>query len=228
MGSVFGTISEEQPKFEVLKKTDFYEIRKYQSCKVLWLKLCVFLNCKIGVAAETRYDPNGEDNGFWTLANYIGVFTTPKNVASQAIAMTTPVLTGTPESIAMTAPVITSAKPEAIAMTSPVVTEQNEQKDEVMAFLLPSKYRTVEECPVPTNPAVSLRQIPERINAVHRFQGFTDMQRCTKQVELLQEALAKDGVKITGPWQLARFNGPYTIYAFRTNEVSFPIEYASE
>ncbi len=32
MTSLFGKITEETPKFEVLKKTDAYEIRKYAPC----------------------------------------------------------------------------------------------------------------------------------------------------------------------------------------------------
>eukprot|EP00475_Leptophrys_vorax_P018330 TRINITY_DN2500_c0_g2_i1.p1 TRINITY_DN2500_c0_g2~~TRINITY_DN2500_c0_g2_i1.p1 ORF type:complete len:233 (-),score=47.15 TRINITY_DN2500_c0_g2_i1:90-788(-) len=208
MGSVFGVISEETARFDSVQTTEIYEIRKYHRC----------------VIAETKYSTD-EDAGFWALAGYIGAVSAPQNTARQGIAMTAPVVTKG-EPIAMTAPVVTS-KPEPIAMTVPVVQQETkgEQNDETMAFILPSKFQSIEDCPVPTNQNVFLKVLPERYSAVHRFYGYTDMKRCQTQVKLLQEALDRDGVKIAGQWQLARFNGPFTIYPLRTNEVSFPVEY---
>eukprot|EP00475_Leptophrys_vorax_P018328 TRINITY_DN2500_c0_g1_i1.p1 TRINITY_DN2500_c0_g1~~TRINITY_DN2500_c0_g1_i1.p1 ORF type:complete len:227 (-),score=41.99 TRINITY_DN2500_c0_g1_i1:100-735(-) len=210
MGSVFGVINEETPRFDSVRTGDVYEIRKYHKC----------------VIAETKYSAD-ERNGFWALAGYIGAVSTPENSGRQGIAMTAPVVTKG-EAIAMTAPVLTS-KPEPIAMTAPVVQEESKGdtgKDETMAFILPSKYQSVEDCPVPTNQNVVLKEIPERYSAVHRFYGYADMKSCQTQVTLLEEALGRDGVKIAGNWQLARFNGPFTIYPLRTNEVSFPVEYS--
>ena len=42
----------------------------------------------------------------------------------------------------------------------------------------------------------------------------------------LIEALKKDGVSIpdSNAWQLARYNAPFTIPYFRTNEIHMPVE----
>ena len=100
MGMVMGKISEEMPAFTVLHKAVSYEVRKYGP----------------SVVAECSYGPGGweaSDGGspFGALARYIGVFGKAQNEqkgASEAIAMTAPVLVTPPASqkIAMTAPVL--------------------------------------------------------------------------------------------------------------------------
>lgn len=111
MGIVFGKIDVETPKYTVLARAATYEIRRYLPQK----------------AAQTSYRSAQESDAFRRLAAYIGVFQTPRNVQSktaepESIAMTAPVVTA-PETIAMTAPVITSsAAPESITMTAPVIT----------------------------------------------------------------------------------------------------------
>jgi hypothetical protein len=72
------------------------------------------------------------------------VFGTPANRNSQAIAMTAPVITN-------------GSGGSAIAMTAPVLSTGS-----VMSFILPSSIRDVSEAPVPLNPQVTLRQIPQR------------------------------------------------------------------
>ncbi|KAL7204827.1 hypothetical protein ACSBR2_017858 [Camellia fascicularis] len=61
MGLVFRKIDVETPKFEPIKSTDGYEIRKYSPL----------------VIAEVTYDPThykgNKDGGFMILANYIGI-----------------------------------------------------------------------------------------------------------------------------------------------------------
>lgn len=46
------------------------------------------------------------------------------------------------------------------------------------------------------------------------------------QAAKLIEALKKDGVSIpdSNAWQLARYNAPFTIPYFRTNEIHMPVE----
>jgi hypothetical protein len=130
MGIVLGKVDVECAKYSVVKTLgEAVELRRYASC----------------VAVETpcaRMD--GRDGAFSRLAQYIGVFGTPANQASQAIAMTAPVITNGSGSIA-------------VAMTAPVLSSSN-----LMSFILPSSIRDVSEAPVPLHPQVSLRQIPER------------------------------------------------------------------
>ena len=147
MGMVFGIVREEMPAHTVLHKALAYEVRKYSP----------------SVVVECSYGPGGWGSGgdgapFGALARYIGVFGQPQNEqrgGSEAIAMTAPVLVSPPAS-------------QKIAMTAPVLVTPS--KSHTMAFVLPaSKYKTVEEAPRPTDPRITLRQLPERVQAVRRF-----------------------------------------------------------
>merc|ERR1719445_1832999 len=88
--------------------------------------------------------------------------------------MTAPV-TMSSEKIAMTAPVTMSS--EKSAMTAPVTmassnNESAEKTSVLMSFILPSKYKTVAETPVPTDERVHLEQVPGALFAVTTFSGF--------------------------------------------------------
>lgn len=77
--SVFGKISEESPKFTLLKKTCEFEIRKYSK----------------SVAIETYYEADhvlgGQGKSFMNLARYIGVMNKAENEEEKKISMTAPV-----------------------------------------------------------------------------------------------------------------------------------------
>lgn len=200
MGMVFGKICVETPKYQVLKSTADYEIRQYPP----------------SVIAQVTYDPSvfkgDKDGGFSVLANYIGAFGKPQNTK--------------PEKIAMTAPVITQqSTAEKIAMTAPVVTkEAGDAKTVTMQFLLPAKYQKAEEAPKPVDERVVIREEGGRKYGVVTFGGSASEQVVEDRVEKLKRALEKDGFKITGEYLLARFNPPWTLPAFRTNEVMIPVE----
>lgn len=202
MGMVFGKIGVETPKFEVIKSTEDYEIRKYSPC----------------VVAEVTYDPSSsqfkgnKDGGFMVLANYIGALGNPQNTK--------------PEKIAMTAPVITKeTSGEKIAMTAPVVTKEEKDKRVVtMQFILPSAYGKAEEAPKPIDETVVIREEGERKFGVVKFGGVASEEVVREKVERLRMGLERDGFKVVGDFLLARYNPPWTIPAFRTNEVMIPVE----
>ncbi|KAJ4979684.1 hypothetical protein NE237_010464 [Protea cynaroides] len=203
MGMILGKISVETPKYEVLQSSSDYEIRKYPP----------------SVAAQVTYDPTefkgNRDGGFTVLANYIGALGEPHNTK--------------PEKIAMTAPVITrsSEAPEKIAMTAPVVTSKSgdgEKKLMTMQFLLPSKYRKAEDAPKPTNERVVIMEEGERKYGVVTFAGVASDVVVEEKVEKLKKSLERDGHKVSGEYSLARYNPPWTLPAFRTNEIMVPIE----
>eukprot|EP00051_Salpingoeca_urceolata_P009653 m.117298 g.117298 ORF g.117298 m.117298 type:complete len:131 (+) comp16396_c0_seq6:420-812(+) len=121
MGMVFGKIDVETPAHKVISTQDGWEHRRYPAAVAAEVSTASF---------ETRAD--FDNQAFRVLANYIGVFGTPKNKAAttgdepSAVAMTAPVVSG--EQVAMTAPVLSqevveSAAPEADAMTAPVLSE---------------------------------------------------------------------------------------------------------
>lgn len=125
----------------------------------------------------------------------------------------------------MTAPVVLSPpKPEGIAMTAPVVLG-GDAEEESMTFLLPSKYKTVEEAPVPENPAVKLSMAPAgRCDAVFRYSGNLNMQDAPEKAKGLIEALEKDAVKIVGHWTVHGYNPPFTLPWCKRNEIHIPID----
>ncbi|EOA28328.1 hypothetical protein CARUB_v10024529mg [Capsella rubella] len=215
MGMVFGKIVVETPKYTVTKSGDGYEIREYPPA----------------VAAEVTYDASefkgDKDGGFQVLAKYIGVFGKPENEKPETIAMTAPVITKEGEKIAMTAPVITKES-EKIEMTSPVVTkeggEQGGKKMVTMQFLLPSIYTKPEEAPRPTDARVVIREEGGRKYGVVKFSGTASESVVSEKVKKLTSDLEKDGFKINGDFVLARYNPPWTLPPFRTNEVMIPVE----
>ncbi|XP_028054133.1 uncharacterized protein LOC114258366 [Camellia sinensis] len=201
MGLVFKKIDVETPKFELIKSTDGYEIRKYSP----------------SVIAEVTYDPThfkgNKDDGFMILANYIDAVGNPQN--------------STPEKITMTAPVITQSSPEKIPMTTSVVTKEVEDKEKKMMtvqFILPEKYRKVEEAPRPVDERVVIREERERKYGVVKFGGAATEEVVVKKVEELRKWLERDGYKVIGEFLVARYNPPWTLLAFRTNEVLLAIK----
>lgn len=178
MGMIFGKISVETPKYEVLKTTPDYEIRKYPPC----------------VVAQVTYNPSqfkgNKDGGFMILANYIGALGNPQN-----------------------------KKPETIAMTAPVVTKSGDEDVMVMEFMLPDKYKKAEEAPEPVDERVVIREEKERKYGVVKFSGSATEEVVKERVGKLREGLERDGVKVVGEFLLGRFNPPWTLPMFKTNEV---------
>lgn len=206
MGLIFGKITVETPKYQVLRAAADYEIRLYGS----------------SVVAQVTYDPSqfkgNKDGGFSLLANYIGALGNPQNSKPEKIAMTAPVITKTP-----------STQAEKIAMTAPVVTKESsggegESKAVTMQFILPSKYTKAEEAPRPVDERVVIREEGERKFGVVKFSGVATEEVVKKKVEMLRESLERDGYKVIGDHLLARYNPPWTLPPLRTNEIMIPIE----
>jgi hypothetical protein len=166
--------------------------------------------------AEVKYsDPENTGTPFRILAKYIGVFGDPLNEGRQAIAMTAPVVMehqhgGTP-----------------IAMTAPVVTENNEsnQGGKVMKFFLPAEYDEISKIPKPTDPAVTISEVPPAVGAVHQYSGSMSEKINQEKAIALAAQLRQDGIdRMTESYakdhfQFWGFNPPFTIPMFRRNEV---------
>eukprot|EP00249_Psilotum_nudum_P002935 c16224_g1_i1 orf=179-817(-) len=211
MGTVLGKISVETPRYVVLGKGEDYEIREYESHLV----------------AEVSYDPaemrSGKDGGFMILADYIGAVGKPSNVKAENKGGERD---GECEKIAMTAPVITQeslkeGEPEKIAMTAPVITQER-NKVVTMQFVLPSKY-SAGSVPRPTDPRVSVKEIPTKRFGVITFSGVADDVLVEKKLGRLKNALQQVGYNITGDHILARYNPPWTLPFLRKNEIMLPV-----
>lgn len=203
MGLMLGKITVETPKYEVVQSTADYEIRKYPP----------------RVVAEVTYDPTqfkgDKDGGFILLADYIGALGNPHNTKPEKIAMTAPVITkSTSEKIAMTAPVVTKAGGEGQNQNDKLVT---------MQFVLPSKYSKAEEAPTPLDERVVIKEEGDGKFGVVKFSGVARDDVVKEKVESLKKRLERDGYKVTGEFELARYNPPWTLPPLRTNEVMIPV-----
>ncbi|XVF76752.1 hypothetical protein PTKIN_Ptkin13bG0292000 [Pterospermum kingtungense] len=200
MGLIFGKITVETPKYEAVQSSADYEIRQYSP----------------SVVAEVTYEPSefkgNKDGGFSVLANYIGALGNPQNSKPEKIAMTAPVITKSPAS-----------ESEKIAMTAPVVTK-GDNNNVTMQFVLPSMYKKAEEAPKPLDERVVIREEGERKYGVVKFGGVATDKVVEEKVENLRKSLEREGHKVIGQFLLARYNPPWTIPAFRTNEVMIPVE----
>lgn len=184
-----------------------YEIRLYQP----------YFIAEVKSATDTSEGSGKSDmsSSFQTLAKYIGVFGTPENLKSQSIAMTAPVI----------------MKPEKIAMTSPVITESNE---EVMQFVLPAEYISLDQIPTPSDKRVVIKSIPSKLIAATRFSGSYNKDYFDKKLRELYENVLADSLEpdfdndqtpvdkadITSlKWSAAQYHPPFTIPFMRRNEV---------
>eukprot|EP00971_Amphidinium_carterae_P321565 6391856-Amphidinium_carterae.1 len=118
----------------------------------------------------------------------------------------------------MTVPVVSSTP---ISMTVPVV---NAGKSDVMQFILPSEYQSAADAPLPTNPAVQLLDVPARYTAALQWRGpCRSMDDAAPKYAELEALMAEVGLTPAGPFELHRFNPPYTLPPFRTNEIVVPL-----
>lgn len=227
MGALFGKISVETPAHTVIHATESYQVWRYDAS--------VAATVRASALAEDGVVPTGDDfqsKAFRTLARYIGVFTTPENAAAENASpekmdMTAPVVLS-PEKIDMTAPVVMSrGEPQKLDMTAPVVMG-NEDTERTMTFLLPAKYKAVEDAPKPSNLAVELSAVPAgRCEAVWSYSGNLDMDQAPDRAKGLLEALQRDGVKVTGQYTVQGYNPPFTLPWCKRNEIHVPVEAAS-
>ena len=152
---------------------------------------------------EGDYDAATEKS-FYRLFEYIS----GKNQAQQKIAMTSPV------SQEQTA--------QKIDMTAPVFQEQAGKKW-TMRFVLPLKY-DLSSAPKPTDPKVSLMEVPEKKVAVLQFTGFfSDTNLSEKKAELTAWLKDKKIKPLSQP-RSAGYNPPWTIPFLRRNEIHIDIE----
>ncbi|MFT5036680.1 MAG: hypothetical protein ACI9VM_000243 [Candidatus Azotimanducaceae bacterium] len=158
------------------------------------------------IIAETEVTGSYSDSlneGFRVIADYIF----GNNTSKTSIAMTTPVLENKSESIAMTVPVIN--------------TSENEQV-RIISFVLPSKY-TLETLPEPNNSKVRLTEVKARTVVALRFNWYAMESRAAKKQALLEALIAKDGLVVNGPVQVAQYNPPFSMPLMRRNEIIIPI-----
>ena len=116
--------------------------------------------------------------------------------------------------IAMTAPVVS----EEIAMTAPVLSETGS-----IAFIMPEGF-TLDKTPEPLDDRVKIVEVSERVVAALRFSGRWSNSLFQKKTEELLAEIEKAGLKVTGQVFSMRYNGPFTPWFLRRNEVATEVE----
>ena len=126
--------------------------------------------------------------------------------------------------IAMTAPVEQSSQGEKIAMTAPM---EQAKADGVyrVGFVVPRKYNR-ETVPKPTDPRVSIREVPARIVAVWRYSGRWTEENFREHEQDLRRAVQARGLQaVSGDSAIiARYDAPFIPWFMRRNEVLIPLE----
>jgi len=156
------------------------------------------------LVAEVSVHGSFEDAGnraFRSLFGYI----TGQNASARSVAMTAPVVQEN----------VTSEK---IAMTAPVVQVESSSGDYVVAFVLP-KSLTVDTAPVPTDPKVRVREVPERLAAAMRYSGRWTEGAYRHRLAQLESEVVAAGFRPDGAAKFARFDPPFKPWFLRRNEV---------
>lgn len=192
----------EEPAFDSIKKEGDFEVRQYRGF----------------IVAETFVKGDMNDAGseaFRAIAGYIfgGNISASAN-SSEKIAMTAPVTME--KSVEKTAS-------EKIAMTAPVTMEKSADENYRVHFVMPSQY-TMQTLPKPLNPKVMLREVAAQKMAVIRFSGFSTDEKVRVKTEELTSWIEKQGLKIIGKPQFARYDPPMMPPFLRRSEVMIAVE----
>jgi len=188
----------EEPKFEVIERADAFELRRYAPM----------------IVAETWVTGSlgdGSSEGFRRIAGYIfGKNKSRTSDESEKIAMTVPVT-------------MQPGVSEKIDMTAPVTTETGGRTDAEggrwrMHFVMPSRY-TMQTLPLPLDPSVTLREVPEQRVAARVFSGFVTEHRVREETALLLAWMKERSLEPIASPQLARYNPPWSVPFLRRNEI---------
>jgi hypothetical protein len=104
-----------------------------------------------------------------------------------------------------------------LEMTAPV-TQASTAGGQRVQFVLP-KGVTLATAPEPLDPRVQLREVPAERRAVIRYSGTWSQANYDEHLALLKAALDAAGVATQGEPVLARYNGPFTPWFLRRNEI---------
>lgn len=178
------------------------------------------------VLVETTGDD--ERTAFGRLFRYIS----GRNAADETVAMTAPVATSASGSeMLTTAPVWTTRDAgtgESVPMTVPVrTTAESGDGGVTMAFYLPDEYAPG-TAPTPTDPRVRLVVEPPRTLAVRTFSWYATDERVERNLRDLRDAIAERGLEPHGRPLLLRYDDPWTPPFMRRNEVAVEVERKSD
>ena len=204
----------EKPKFTLLKTVSTGSRLWYGPAKTVEIRrYAPYIIASFTADADsTMRESLGK--GFMSVAGYIF----GKNQAKASEASST--------KVAMTSPVVS----EKVAMTSPVVSENSGVDAYTVSFIMPSEY-TMATLPTPTDPRVTLKEVPSRTLAALRWRGPSVKEEVMMSYAAeLRSALEKEGIKMTtgsadAPPILFQYHPPFAPPWMRINEVLFEVTY---
>jgi hypothetical protein len=213
------TMAIEEPRFTVVETAERIELREYAPM----------------IVAETVVDGDlstASSRGFRAIAGYIFGNNRPRDGsrAGERISMTAPVGAtpdvaadaGAGERIAMTAPVgATPAPASAPDDGGPTADARDAPTGAArwrIHFVMPAD-RTMATLPRPTDPSVTLREMPAARWAAIRFAGAAGPEAVREATGQLLAWIASRGLVPLGAPQLARYDPPLTPPILRRNEV---------
>ena len=189
----------ETPEYEVLYTEGDIEYRRYEA----------YLVAETSIAEVGDWGKDTRD-GFMQLFDYITgdntLEITGDNTLETKIETTTPAVQGQSTKIAMTAPVV----------------ESSSNGVNRMAFMRPSEYQ-LDNAPRPTNPAITLKEMPVRLIASIRYSGRWTDKNVAKYKAQLEQHLAANKVNVIGEFSTAVYNAPFTPPFMRRNEIHYEI-----
>ncbi len=108
-----------------------------------------------------------------------------------------------------------------IPMTSPVSQVAAGEQWEV-SFMMPASH-TLDALPTPTDPTITLRQVPARRMAAVRYSGTWSAAGYTRNRTALEDWIHRQGLTASGEPVWARYNPPFTPWFWRRNEILIPV-----
>lgn len=118
----------------------------------------------------------------------------------------------------MTAPVTQTAQPVKMNMTAPVTQSAAAGGGFIVQFVLPRDVKLA-DAPRPLDPRVMLREVPGQRTAVIRYSGTWSQANYDEHLSRLKTALNVAGIAWSGEPVFARYNGPWTPWFMRRNEI---------
>jgi hypothetical protein len=123
----------------------------------------------------------------------------------------------TNEKLTMTVPVQQERRARKIAMTAPVQ-QARAPSGWVISFVVPREF-DLDTVPIPTNPEVGIRRVPEQMMAALKYSGRWTEENQEKHSSLLLKELEQAGHIPIGTPIAAAYNSPFTPPFMRRNEV---------
>ena len=109
-----------------------------------------------------------------------------------------------------------------IEMTAPV-TQESVGNDWAVRFVMPKEF-TIDSLPEPQSANVTMKVLPPRRVAVVRYSGSWSSDNYREHLSELTRWVEAEGYAVAGDAVWARYNGPFSLWFMRRNEIHLPVQ----